>query len=150
MPNQQISEAQIPKMDIHQCQWHKDPIRSHPDNQEMENSAINGQAFNTFEGVSSDHRMVFFTIRFNLRTNKKRQTAFLSLRTKNKTSHLKDKYTIVLKNKFLNPTSRYRGTILLIQPTIMLILLLRITLETLKDAEFETALKKIRKHQNLI
>lgn len=63
---------------------------------------MNWQAFNTFEGVSSDHRIVSFTIWLSLRANKKKQSAFplynWFLLTTN--SHLKDSDTIADRNKF--------------------------------------------------
>ena len=40
-------------------------------NRKWKNSALNCQAFNTFEGVSSDNRIVTSTLRLSLRANKK-------------------------------------------------------------------------------
>ena len=45
-------------MDIHVCHWHQSATRSHINQQEVENSAIDCAAYNTFHSVSSDHKIV--------------------------------------------------------------------------------------------
>ena len=66
------------------------------------NSALNCQAFNTFEGVSSDHRIVTSTLRLSLRANNKKSPTFppydWSLLTSN--MDLQNEYNITVRNKF--------------------------------------------------
>ena len=67
----------------------------------MNNSALNCEAYSSFEGVSSDHRIVSAKIRLSLRRNAVRTTTIvhydLSL-LNNK--GIRDKYTLTLRNKF--------------------------------------------------
>ena len=71
-------------------------------NKKWKNSALNCQAFNTFEGVSSDHRIVTSTLRLILRENKKKSSIFppfdWSLLTTN--MDLQNQYNIIVRNKF--------------------------------------------------
>ena len=68
---------------------------------EMENSAINCEAYYSFEGVSSDHRIVTAKIRLSLRKNATRTAttkhydwALLNIRD------IKDKYVVELRSRF--------------------------------------------------
>ena len=70
-------------------------------NKKWINSALNCEADSSFEGMSSDHRIITAKIRLSLRKNGKSTT---------KTAHydwsminnrdISDKYTITLRNKF--------------------------------------------------
>ena len=70
-------------------------------NKKFNNNTLNGVAYSSFEGVSSDHRIVTANIRLNLRRNVVRTT---------KTAHyvwsvlnnmdIRDKYTLTLRYKF--------------------------------------------------
>ena len=70
-------------------------------NQKWRNSAMNTEAYNTFEGVSSDHRIVTTSIRLSLRSNKVKSEStprydWSSL----KNTDIRDKYTIAVKNRY--------------------------------------------------
>ena len=70
-------------------------------NQKWRNSAMNTEAYNTFEGVSSDHRIVTTSIRLSPRSNKvksesTRRYDWSSL----KHPDIRDKYTIAVKNRY--------------------------------------------------
>ena len=67
----------------------------------MENSAMNCEAYSSFEGVSSDHQIVKAKIRLSLQKNAKRTVttkhydwALLNNR------HIRDKYVLELRNRF--------------------------------------------------
>ena len=57
-------------MDIHVCQLYQSATRSHINQQEMEKSATDCAAYNTFHSVSSDHKIVAIKCQLCLRTNK--------------------------------------------------------------------------------
>ena len=70
-------------------------------NRKWKNSAINCEAYSTFEGVSSDHRIVMAKIRLSLRNNATRTVttrrydwALLNNRD------IRDKYALELRNRF--------------------------------------------------
>ena len=70
-------------------------------NKKWKNSAVNCESYSSFEGVSSDHRIVTAKIRLNLRRNAARTTttilydwALLNNRD------IRDKYVLALRNKF--------------------------------------------------
>ena len=70
-------------------------------NRKWENCAMNCEAYSTFEGVSSDHRIVTAKIRLSLRKNATRTAttkhydwALLNNRD------IRDKYTLELRNRF--------------------------------------------------
>ena len=70
-------------------------------NKKWENSAMNFEAYSSFEGVSTDHRIVTAKIRLSLRKNAKRTAttkhydwALLNNRD------IRDKYVLELRNKF--------------------------------------------------
>ena len=70
-------------------------------NKKWKNSAINCEAYSSFEGVSSDHRIVTAKIRLSLRKNTKRTAntkhydwALLNNRD------IRDKYVLELRNRF--------------------------------------------------
>ena len=67
----------------------------------MENSAVNCEAYSSFEGVSSDHRIVTVKIRLSLRKNDTRTAT-----TKHydwdllNNRDIRDKYVVELRNRF--------------------------------------------------
>ena len=70
-------------------------------NKKWKNSAMNCEAYSSFEGVSSDHRIVTAKIQLSLRKNTTRTTttihyewAFLN------NKDIRNKYVIALRNKF--------------------------------------------------
>ena len=70
-------------------------------NKKWENSAMNSEAYSSFEGVSTDHRIVTAKIRLSLRKNDKRTAttkhydwALLDNRD------IRDKYVLELRNRF--------------------------------------------------
>ena len=70
-------------------------------NKKWKNSAMNCEAYSSFEGVSTDHRIVTATIRLSLRKNAKRTAttkhydwALLNNRD------IRDKYVLELRNRF--------------------------------------------------
>ena len=70
-------------------------------NKKWENSSMNCEAYSSFEGVSSDHRIVTANIRLSLRKNATRTTT-----TKHhdctllNNKDIRDKYMLALRNKF--------------------------------------------------
>ena len=70
-------------------------------NKKWNNSVLNCEAYSTFEGVSSDHRIVTAKIRLSQRKNATRTTTTVhydSALLNNK--HIRDKYALTLRNKF--------------------------------------------------
>ena len=70
-------------------------------NKKWKNSALNCEAYSTFEGVSTDHRIVTAKIRLSLRKNAKRTAttkhyAWALLNNKD----IRDKYVLELRNRF--------------------------------------------------
>lgn len=68
----------------------------------MEKSAIDCRAYNTFEGVKSDHRIVVAKLRLSLRANtskSSRQTPY-DWSTLKKDTDIANSFTIELKNRF--------------------------------------------------
>ena len=70
-------------------------------NRNWKNSAMNCEAYSTFEGVSSDHRIVTAKVRLSLRKNATRKAttkhydwALLNNRD------IRDKYALELRNRF--------------------------------------------------
>ena len=70
-------------------------------NKKWNNSALNCEAYSSFEGMSSDHRIVTAKIRLNLRRNTTRTTttvhydwSLLNYR------NIRDEYALTLRNKF--------------------------------------------------
>ena len=70
-------------------------------NKKWKNSAMNCEAYSSFEGVSTDHRIVMAKIRLSLRKNTKRTVttkhydwAFLNNRD------IRDKYVLELRNRY--------------------------------------------------
>ena len=70
-------------------------------NKKWKNSAMNCEAYSSFEGVSTDHRIVTAKIRLSLRTNAKRTAttkhydwALLNNRD------IRDKYVLELRNRY--------------------------------------------------
>ena len=71
-------------------------------NKKWKNSALNCEAYNSFEGVSSDHRIVTAEIRLSLRSNKKKtakspQYDWSTLKTN---AEIQNKYNISVQNHF--------------------------------------------------
>ena len=71
-------------------------------NKKWKNSAMNCQAYNSFEGVYSDHRIVTSKFRLSLRANKKTSSKFppynwSALATN---AELKEQYSVAVYNKF--------------------------------------------------
>ena len=67
----------------------------------MNNCALNCEAYFSFEGVSSDHRIVTVKIRLSLRKNAARITITVhydGFQLNNR--DIRDKYTLILRNKF--------------------------------------------------
>ena len=70
-------------------------------NKKWKNSAMNCKAYSSFEGVSTDHRIVTANIRLSLRKNATRTAT-----TKNydwtllKNRDIRDKYVLQLRNRF--------------------------------------------------
>ena len=70
-------------------------------NKKWKNSALNCQAYNTFEGVKSDHRIVSAKLRLSLRANKSKSAKsppydWATLRDE----HILHKYSVCLKNRY--------------------------------------------------
>ena len=70
-------------------------------NKKWKNSALNCEAYSSFEGVSTDHRIVTAKIRLSLRKNDKRTATtkhydWALLNNKD----IRDKYVLELKNRF--------------------------------------------------
>ena len=57
---------------------------------------MNCEAYSSFEGVSSDHRIVTAKIRLSLRRNAARTTTTVHYNNRD----IRDKYTLTLRNKF--------------------------------------------------
>ena len=65
------------------------------------NSALNCEAYSSFEGVSSDHRIVTAKIRLSLRRNAVRKTITVHYdRSLLNNRYIRDKYTLTIRNKF--------------------------------------------------
>ena len=70
-------------------------------NKKWKNSAINCEAYSSFEGVSSDHRIVTAIIRLSLRRNATRTATTKQYdRVLLNNKDIKDKYVLVLRSKF--------------------------------------------------
>ena len=71
-------------------------------NRKWINSALNSEAYSTFKGVSSDHRIVTIKIRLSLRANKRKANSQprydWSVLLNNK--DIQNQYTITVKNRF--------------------------------------------------
>ena len=80
-------------------------------NKKWKNSAMNCEAYSSFEGVSSDHRIVTAKIRLSLRKNVTRTAA-----TKHydwallNNSDIRDKYVLELRNRFETQEKTEKGT----------------------------------------
>ena len=68
-------------------------------NKKWNNSALNCEAYSSYEGVSSAHRIDTAKIRLNLRRNVARTTIHYDLSLLNNRD-IRDKYTLTLRNKF--------------------------------------------------
>ena len=70
-------------------------------NKKWKNSALNCKAYSSFEGVSTDHRIVTAKIRLSLRKNAKRTatTKHYDWALLNK-KDIRDKYVLELRNRF--------------------------------------------------
>ena len=70
-------------------------------NKKWHNSALNCKAYSSFEGVSTDHRIVTAKIRLSLRKNVTRTTATVYYQWALLNNRdIKDEYTLVLRNKY--------------------------------------------------
>ena len=71
-------------------------------NKKWINSATNCEAFNTFEGVSSDHRIVSLKIRLSLRANKQRvsNSPRYDWSTLSSNTDIRNQYAVSVKNRF--------------------------------------------------
>ena len=71
-------------------------------NNKWKNSVMNTQAYNSFEGVSSDHRIVTTEIRLSLRSNKAKteNTPRYDWTTLTTNTDIRDQYTISVRNRF--------------------------------------------------
>ena len=69
-------------------------------NKKCNNSALNCEAYSSFEGVSFDHRIVTAKIRLSLRKNATRTKAVHNDWSLLNNRHIRDKYALTLRNKF--------------------------------------------------
>ena len=70
-------------------------------NKKWKNSAINCEAYSSFEGVSSDHRIVTAKIRLSLRKNATRTATTKQYdRALLNNRDISDKYVVELRNRF--------------------------------------------------
>ena len=70
-------------------------------NKKWNNSALNCKAYSSFEGVSSDHRIVTAKIRLSLRRNTIQTTTTVHYEwSLHNNRDISDKYTLTLRNKF--------------------------------------------------
>ena len=69
-------------------------------NKKWNNSPLNWEAYSSFEGVSSDHRIVTAKIRLSLRRNAVRTTTVHYDWSLLNNWDIRDKYTSTLRNKF--------------------------------------------------
>ena len=71
-------------------------------NKKWINSALNCEAYNTFEGVSTDHRIVSGTFQLSLRATKKKSLATPPFDWKQMKydNHLKERFCLTLNNRF--------------------------------------------------
>ena len=70
-------------------------------NKKWKNSAVNCETYSSFDGVSSDHRIVTAKILFSLRKNATRTTTTIHFdRARLNKKDIRDKYVIALRNKF--------------------------------------------------
>ena len=71
-------------------------------NKKWKNSAINCQAYNSFEGVYSDHRIVTTSLRLSLRGNKKKQASSprYDWSTLASNPDIQARYSVAVRNKY--------------------------------------------------
>ena len=70
-------------------------------NKKWNNSTLNSEAYSSFEGVSSDHRIVRAKIRLSLRRNAARTTTTVNYDCSLLNNrHISDRYTLTPRNKF--------------------------------------------------
>ena len=69
-------------------------------NKKWKNSALNCEVYSSFEGVSTDHRIVTAKIRLSLRMNAFRTTTVHYDRALLNIRDIRDKYTLALRNRY--------------------------------------------------
>ena len=107
MPQYKLPKKGGQTMDIHVHQQYKAQIDYVLKNKKWKNSAMNCEAYSSFEGVSTDHRIVTAKLRQSLRKNARRtattkhyEWALLNNRD------IRDKYVLKLRNRFGKTTKK--------------------------------------------